>query len=274
MAEIDIFEEHDRMGFNDLPLEKEAKAEPAAEAESEADFLATYNVKEYPSIGYTADIIVFTIRNGKLSILLVERGNHPFKGSWALPGGFVNPDEDSNQAATRELFEETGLNINEVFMEQLKTYSTPGRDPRARVVSTAYIAFIPNLPAPVGGDDAASAHFFAVEDIFNPDEKIDLAFDHEIIIRDGLERAASKLEYTPLATAFLDTEFTMSDLRRVYEAVWAKPLHQGNFRRKVLSTENFVVPVGAKGESRWESGRTAELYTRGTANLLHPAILR
>ena len=253
--------------------QRNAAAANVAPEDAEA-FLKSYNPKEYPSVAYTADIVIFTIRYGKLSLLLVERGGHPFKGSWALPGGFVEPDEDSDAAAYRELFEETGITSENMHLEQLKTYSAPNRDPRMRVITTAYIAFVPNAPDPIGGDDAADARFFAIEDLFSEDEHIGLAFDHEQIIRDGLERAASKLEYTPLATAFLEPTFTMSDLRRVYEAVWGKELHAANFRRKVLSTSDFVVASGAKGESTFDTGRTAELYSRGTATMLHPAILR
>ncbi len=242
----------------------------------EAAFLQNYTPKEYPSIAYTADIVVFTIVSGRLSILLIKRGGHPYKDCWALPGGFVEANEASEDAASRELQEETGLGVESSFLEQLKTYSTPNRDPRMRVVSTAYIAFIPyeELGKPVSGDDAADAHFFAVEDLFTDDENIELAFDHATIIKDGIERAQAKLEYTPLATRFLPETFTLSDLRRVYESVWGVDLHVGNFRRKVLNTPEFVIPVGVKGGSTFGEGRTAELFKAGKTTLLHPAILR
>lgn len=242
----------------------------------EAEFLAQYAPKEYPSVAYTADIVIFTIISGKLSILLIKRGGHPYKDCWALPGGFVDINETSEEAAERELTEETGLKVAAPYLEQLKTYSTPGRDPRMRVVSTAYIAFIPfkELGEVQSGDDAADAHFFAVEDLFAEEESIELAFDHTQIIKDGIERAQSKLEYTPLATKFLPESFTLSDLRRVYEAVWGVNLHVANFRRKVLNTEGFVTPLGSKGQSTFDDGRSADLYVAGDAVLLHPAILR
>lgn len=246
------------------------------ERADEQEFINNYQPGNYPSIGYTADIVIFTIINGKLSLLLIKRGGFPYRDCWALPGGFVNPDEDSETAAVRELKEETGLDVDTLYFEQLKTYSTPNRDPRTRVVSTAYIAFIPypQLDTPVGADDAKEAHFFAVEDLLSGEEPIDLAFDHKKIILDGIERTRSKLEYTPLATEFLAETFTLSDLRRVYEAVWDTKLHAANFRRKVLTTPGFVEPTGTKGESGFTTGRTAELYNAGTAKILHPAILR
>jgi 8-oxo-dGTP diphosphatase len=257
---------------------KETKTMTAYSPDAEEKaFLDSYEPKEYPSIGLTADIVALTIRNGEFSVLLIKRGDHPYKGRWALPGGFVNPNETSEEAATRELIEETGIDLDRAHLEQLKTYSFPNRDPRTRVVSTAYLALIPNLPTPEAGDDAAEAHFFAVKDVLaaeDSEDKIHLAFDHEQIIRDGVERAASKLEYTPLATTFLEEPFTLSDVRRVYETVWNTKLHAANFRRKVLSTQGFVTLQGEKGVSQFDTGRVADLYKRGEAELLHPAILR
>lgn len=243
----------------------------------EEEFLNTYDPVKYAAASFTADIVILSIKNGELSVLLVKRGGFPYKDCWALPGGFVNADETSDQAAERELKEETGLEVQQAWLEQLKTYSTPGRDPRMRVISTAYLALLPETGTPMGGDDAVEAHFFPVKDILNPqdeEDSITLAFDHEEILRDGLERAASKLEYTPLATSFLDQPFTLADLRRVYETVWGTSLHAANFRRKVLTTPGFVKASGAKGESQFSGGRSADLYVSGTAELLHPAILR
>lgn len=212
----------------------------------------------------TVDVVLLTIRNGQLSVLLVERGGEPFKGSWALPGGFVDEDEDTEAAARRELEEETSLGQASGFechLEQLRTYATPGRDPRGKVVSVAHLALTPSAPRPTGGDDAAAARYWPVADLDTADGP-SLAFDHGRVIADGVERARSKLEYTPLATAFVEEPFTIADLRRVYETVWGTPVHRANFRRRVLSAEGFVQPVGG------------ELYRRGPAELLHPALLR
>lgn len=241
---------------------------------TESEFLATYDASRYPTVALATDIVVLTIRRGRLTVLLVERAAHPYQGRWALPGGFVGADESAGQAATRELAEETGLDVSRGHLEQLATYTDPQRDPRARVVSVAHLAFVPDPPAPRAGSDAANARFWPIEDLdlIGDDDGAELAFDHAQIIADGVERARSKLEYTPLAAAFCDELFTLSDLRRVYEAVWGTSLDGANFRRKVLSSPQFVIPVG---ETRSGTrGRPAELYRRGTAEVLLPALLR
>lgn len=243
----------------------------------EQAYLASYDPSGFPSVALTVDMVIFTIRHGVLSVLMIERGGYPYKGAWALPGGFVNPDEDADTAAARELREETGIDaeVENIYLEQLRTYTSPNRDPRMRVVSTAYVALVSDMPSPVGGDDASDARWWAVDDLLNPEDgaEVSLAFDHDQILRDGLERVRAKLEYSPVATSFLDEEFTLADLRRVYETVWGFQLHPGNFRRKVLSTPGFVVSKGEKGGSK-TGGRTAALYTAGDCTLLHPAILR
>ncbi|MFC7527651.1 NUDIX domain-containing protein [Actinoplanes sp. GCM10030250] len=239
----------------------------------EASFLAGYDPGAYPSIAVTVDVVALTIREGKLCVLLVERGARPYAGQRALPGGFVKR-ETLDEAARREFAEETGLNpgqgdLDRVHLEQLKSYGTPDRDPRMRVVSVAYLAFAPELPEPTAGSDAAGAYWVPV------DEAKDLAFDHDEILADGLERARSKLEYTPLATAFTHPDFTISELRQVYAAVWGEELHAGNFHRKVLSVPGFVEGTGettARGGER--GGPRAKLYRAGDARLLHPALLR
>lgn len=241
--------------------------------QEEKDFLANYDPRAYDPVSVTTDIVVFTIRGGQLSLLMVERGDHPFKGHWALPGGFLNPDETPESGARRELEEETSVSVQEAFLEQLKTYANPGRDPRMRVVSIAHVAILPNLPNPVAGSDASRSRWWSVNDLFSPDDAPPIAFDHIDIIKDGLNRVRAKLEYSPIATSFLDETFTLGDLRRIYEEVWGVEMHPGNFRRKVLSTPGFVKPVNAKGESKFDEGRTASLYAKGDAVTLYPPIL-
>jgi 8-oxo-dGTP diphosphatase len=241
----------------------------------EAKFLAEYDPRDYPAVAVTVDVVALTIRDGKLCVLLVERGEQPFAGHRALPGGFVR-EETLEDAALRELAEETGLTpgdsseeLERVHLEQLRTYGDPDRDPRMRIVSVAYLAFAPHLPEPTAGSDAAGAFWVPVEDAK------DLAFDHDQILAEGLDRARDKLEYTPLATAFVDREFTVSELRAVYTAVWGEELHAGNFHRKVLSVPGFVESTGETASRGGErGGPKARLYRAGDAKLLHPALLR
>lgn len=235
---------------------------------------AGYNPADYPPFAVTVDLAVFTIRNGLLSILLVQRGGDPYVGAWALPGGFVNVDEDVAHAAIRELVEETGVPVFPGHIEQLRTYGAPNRDPRMRVVSIAHVAFAPNLPDPNAGTDAAAARWWPVIDVLNatgPDTP-DLAFDHAVIIADALDRVRAKLEYTTLATQFLTEPFTLSDLYRVYETVWGAAPNLANFRRKVLSTDGFVVP--ASGSTRGTLGRPGALFVAGNATALFPPLMR
>jgi 8-oxo-dGTP diphosphatase len=193
----------------------------------------------------------------------------PYEGAWALPGGFIRPDEDLAEAAVRELAEETGVATRPAHLEQLASYGGPGRDPRMRVVSISYLAFAPDLPDTQAGTDAAAAVWQPVDDV------PPLAFDHARILADGVERARSKLEYTPLATAFAGELFTISDLRLIYESVWGAPLHAGNFHRKVLSVPGFVEGTGQTTETGGpKGGPRAKLYRAGDARLLHPALLR
>jgi 8-oxo-dGTP diphosphatase len=221
------------------------------------------------SFAVTVDLVVCTIRTERLCVLLVRRGLPPYEGRWALPGGFVTEAEGLDEAARRELAEETGLDDLPVHLEQLATYGAPKRDPRQRVVSVAYLALAAELPEPRAGSDAAAAHWRAVDDALAGRR---LAFDHAEILRDGLERARAKLEYSPLATAFCAREFTVAELRRVYEVVWGLGLDPRNFHRKVTGSPGFLVPTG-RFTTR-NGGRPAQLYRRGAATVLNPPITR
>jgi len=225
-----------------------------------------YDLGRYPPVAVTADLVVLTVRGDALTVLLVERGEPPFAGALALPGGFVRPEETLDQAAARELAEETGVTAGSVHLEQLASYGDPGRDPRARVITIAYLALAPDLPRPRAGTDAAAAAWVPVADA-RP-----LAFDHDRILGDGIERARGKLEYTPLATAFCPPEFTVGQLRRVYEIVWGTALDPRNFHRKITGTPDFLIPV--PGTTAGRRGRPAQLYRRGHATLLQPPMLR
>ena len=233
----------------------------------------------HPPFAVAVDLAIFTIRDGSLAVLLVERGEDPFAGSWALPGGFVEPDEDAEQAAWRELREETGVEKFPGYLEQLRTYSAPERDPRMRVVSVAHVALAPDLPEPTAGTDAADARWWVVDDLLSPtgaaaEEAPELAFDHRQILIDARERVRAKLEYTTLATEFVAEPFTLPELRRVYAAVWGTPPDLGNFRRKVLGTDGFVIPTDAHGSPTGAGGRRALLYRRGPATVVQPPMVR
>ena len=210
------------------------------------------------------DLVILTVRDDRLCALLVERGVPPFQGERALPGAFVLPKEDLIDTARRQLAEETGLTLSGHHLEQLASYAAPDRDPRGRVLSVGHLALVPDLPDPV--IDALASSFVPVEEI-GP-----LPFDHERILADAVERARAKLEYTTLATAFVGEEFTVTQLRKVYEAVWGATLDPRNFNRKVTSTPGFLRPTAAKVSAG--RGRPAQLFRRGEATSLHPPMLR
>ncbi len=247
---------------------------------------AEYDPTVFPPFAVTVDLVVLTVRDDEFAALTVRRGENPFVGRLALPGGFVRPDEDLAAAARRELAEETGVVRLAGHLEQLGTYGEPGRDPRMRVVSVAHLVLAPDLPAPRAGTDAAEAAWFPVRRLVadgddgdrpadgSPADADDvrLAFDHARILRDGVARARAKLEYTPLAAAFCPAEFTIAELRRVYEIVWGARLDPANFHRKVTGSDGFVVPTGAT--TTRGGGRPARLFRVGPADTLHPPILR
>lgn len=241
---------------------------------TEAAFLARYSLSDYPPMAVTVDLACLTIRGGRLAVLLIERGEHPHRGRWALPGGFARAEETLSESAHRELAEETTTDV--VHSEQLGTYGDPGRDPRGHIISVAYLAFGPDMANPEAGDDAAAARFWTIEDLDLDGDgtaaAIELAFDHRRIITDAVERARAKLEYTTLACAFCAPTFTIVELRDVYEAAWGTPVHPGNFRRKVLSTPGFVIAAGTATVNG--PGRPAELFRRGPATRMNPPLLR
>ncbi|QWZ10457.1 NUDIX hydrolase [Nocardioides panacis] len=217
----------------------------------------------------TVDVVVLTVRAGELCALVVRRGEAPYKGRWALPGGIVADGEDLVDAARRELVEETSVSPASVRLEQLATYGAPGRDPRRRTVSVAWLAVLPRPAVPEGGTHRARATWRPTEWLLGRGR---LAFDHRTILRDGVERARAKLEYTNIATAFLEPEFTIAQLRAVYEVVWGHPLDAGNFHRKVTKTDGFVSPTGRRQSAG--RGRPAELFTVGTEESLYPPLTR
>ncbi len=195
------------------------------------------------------DLVIFTVREGVLQVLLIERGIPPFKGQWALPGGFVLERETLEAAARRELEEETGL--RDVYLEQLYTFGDPDRDPRGRTVAVAYFALTPEAPLQASTDAARAAWFPA-------GRAPALAFDHAKILKSGLERLRAKVGYTTVGFELLPRQFTLTDLQKLYEAILERPLDKRNFRKKMLSL-GLLKPEGRKRSAG--AHRPAELYS-------------
>lgn len=224
-----------------------------------------------PAVLVTVDLVILTLREQRLRVLLVERGVPPYRGTRALPGGFLNnTGEDIVDAAHRELQEEAGLDSSQLHLEQLGTYGAAGRDPRGRVISVAYLAIAPGLPDPVAGTDAAEASWDLLDDVSTG--RLELAFDHDQILTDGLERARAKLEHSALGAAFCSATFTIAELQQVYEAVWGVQLDQRNFYRKVQKVPGFIEPLGE--QRRGGKGRPARLFRAGPTRVLHPPLTR
>jgi 8-oxo-dGTP diphosphatase len=200
-------------------------------------------------IRVTVDVVIFTIQESRLGVLLVRRGIPPFEGAWAIPGGFVLPEEGLEQAARRELEEETG--VREVYLEQLYSFGNPGRDPRGRVVTVAYYALISPERKIQAGSDAAEARWWPMDGL------PELAFDHAEILRYAHERLRNKLEYTTVGFQLLPESFTLTELQQVYQAILGRPLDKRNFRRKI-DLLGILTPL--KEQRRQGPSRPARLY--------------
>ncbi|MFG2013267.1 NUDIX domain-containing protein [Micromonospora sp. NPDC048868] len=224
-----------------------------------------------PAVLLAVDLVILTLRESCLQVLLIERGVEPYQGALALPGGFLShEEEDLLAAAHRELSEEAGVGADQLHLEQLGIYGRPGRDPRGRVVSVAYLAVAPRLPEPIAGTDASAACWTPVAQALSGRAR--LAFDHGQILTEGVDRAREKLERSALATAFCGPTFTISELQNVYEAVWGVQLDPRNFYRKVQGVDGFIVPAG--GTRKTEGGRPARLFRPGPRTALHPPMTR
>jgi 8-oxo-dGTP diphosphatase len=221
-----------------------------------------YDPSRFPAFAVTVDVVILTMSEGLLHVLLVSRGEEPFEGMWAVPGGFKRPSETLDEAAKRELAEETGVEAASL-LTQFGAYGDPERDPRMNVVTIAYLAVVRDVGAVAGGSDAAAAALIPVSDVLNG--KIELAFDHLRILRDAVERVRVELEVTGVATAFVGTTFTLAELRAVYEAVWGVQLDAANFRRSVVAEDGWVIPTGRRARPGPAGGRPAELYRAGRA---------
>jgi 8-oxo-dGTP diphosphatase len=231
----------------------------------EAAFLAAYVEQVYPKPSVTVDLVVFTVTHTGLQVLLIKRGGHPFKGHWALPGGFVDvkegrddQGEDVEQAAHRELEEETSLPRGSLFLEQLYTFGRAGRDPRGRVISVAYLSLIPpdKMGAVKAADDATDARWFSVE---HDVPGLDLAFDHAEILEMGVLRIRGKLDYTDIAFELVPPTFTQADLRSVHQAVQGCQYSVANFRRRFrrLQTDGWIEQLS---ETKATGAHPAKLF--------------
>jgi 8-oxo-dGTP diphosphatase len=221
---------------------------------------AGYDPSAFPAFAVTVDIVILTMSDGRLQVLLVRRGVAPFEGMWAIPGGFKRPNETLDEAASRELAEETGVD-GAALLNQFGAYGDPGRDPRMNVVTVAYLAVLRDVGTVVAGTDAEHAALVRVSDAL--DGKLELAFDHAQILRDAVERVRVDLELRGIATAFVGSTFTLAELRAVYEAVWGVHLDGANFRRSLLAEEGWVIPTGQRARPGASGGKPAELYRAG-----------
>lgn len=211
---------------------------PVTERAEEAAFLEAYRPDAYARPAVTVDLVVFTVVDAELRVLLVRRNEHPGKGTWALPGGFVrvgdghkDQGEDLEAAAVRELEEETGLKTSQVFLEQLATFGKAGRDPRMRVITVAYYALVrPDLvPLVRAGGDAGDVGWREVEQA----RRSKLAFDHKEILEVALERLRARIDSSDIAAGLVAATFTIPELRHVHALVTGAPPDPGNFRRRV-----------------------------------------
>ncbi|MGF1666392.1 MAG: NUDIX domain-containing protein [Acidimicrobiia bacterium] len=221
-----------------------------------------YDPSKFPPLAVTVDIVILTMVDGELHVLLIRRGEDPFMGMWAIPGGFKRPTETLDEAAQRELIEETGVDAARLLV-QFGAYGDPDRDPRMSVVTIAYLAVLRDVGAVVAGSDAADASLVPVSDVLN--EKIDLAFDHLRIVSDAVDRAGIELGASGIATAFVGSTFTLAELRTVYEAIWGIQLDAANFRRSIVGTDGWVIPTGRRSPPGATGGRPAGLYRAGRA---------
>lgn len=273
---------------------------------TEAEYLAAYRPGDYPRPSVTVDMIVFAVNSiasanirkneeKELQVLLIRRKNHPFMGQWAIPGGFVDIEESIEDAAKRELWEETG--IQNLYLEQLYTWGSVHRDPRMRVISTSYMALVNREDIqPKAGDDAQAVAWFSItltqeqngQDVltfYNQEQDITimyncsvengqpvfthqngqrLAFDHVQILHTALTRLRNKIQYTSIVFRLMPEEFTLSALQKVYESILGRKLLKANFRKKVapMVTETGNMETGVKYRPS-KYYRYNEAYTAG-----------
>ena len=251
-----------------MPPKPDRRADSSPEPRPEG-----YDPRAFTPFAVTVDIVLMTVVERELRVLLIRRGKEPYKDAWALPGGFVHPDEDLADAAARELLEETGIGHERSRLEQLGTYGNPGRDPRMRVVTVAHWTIVPRLDqVPKGGSDASHAELIPVAEIQS--DRVPLAFDHRRIVDDAVESLRAGLETTTIAHRFCPPEFTIRELQDVYEAVWQTELDAGNFQRSVRQRRGFITPTGRQILPGDKGGRPAALWRGGDSEELSNFLTR
>lgn len=205
----------------------------------------TYDAARYERPSVTVDVVIFTLISQELHVLLVQRRRWPFDGYWAIPGGFINIDESLEEAARRELAEETG--VQDLYLEQLYTFGDVGRDPRTRVISVAYIALVRADAQKIRvSDESTDVRWFPVRAL--PDQ---VAFDHDQILAYAISRLRSKLEYTTLAFQLLPEVFSILELKHIYEQILGEELDKGNFYRKIKESDLLEeTPLTREGRGR------------------------
>ncbi|WP_308124021.1 NUDIX hydrolase [Mycolicibacterium xanthum] len=241
-----------------------------------------YDQAAFPPFAVTVDVVILTMRDGRLHVLLVRRDADPYAGAWALPGGFKRPDETLDEAARRELREETGV-VAPKHLAQFGAYGDPDRDPRTNVVTVAYLAVTPEVGEIHADTDASEARLWPVADAVRG---LTLAFDHRRILSDAVDRAADQLEQTDLATAFVGDTFALSELQNVYQELWRADIDSANFRRSLTTPpqnpaafaapepENYVEPTGRRAKAGRKGGRPPELFRAGPAWQTQPPVRR
>jgi 8-oxo-dGTP diphosphatase len=240
-----------------------------------------YDESAFPSFAVTVDIVILSMAAGRLHVLLVQRSADPYAGTWALPGGFKRPNETLDEAARRELREETGM-IAPKHLAQFGAYGDPGRDPRTNVVTVAYLAVTPDVGEIHAATDAKEARLWPIADVVRD---LTLAFDHRRILSDAIDRAADQLEHSDLATAFVGETFALSELQNVYEELWDAQIDPANFRRSLTTLPpgpdaagpemgSYVEPTGRRANASPRGGRPPELFRAGTAWQTQPPVRR
>ena len=227
------------------------KTKKSAEGSELNDEGSNYKDGVYKNPSVTADLVILSVIEEQLGVLLIKRRDPPFRDSWALPGGFVNYDEDIEAAAYRELKEETG--VDDAYLEQLQTFGNPKRDPRKRIITVAYFSLVDykKIKQPVAGDDAKEAKWFKISELPA------LAFDHKDIINKALDRIRNKISYTNIGFELIPDNFTIPELRKVFEMILGREINATNFRTKILKLKILKKTKDKRTEGK---GQPAPVY--------------